>query len=246
MRGMTRSVVLAMWFAAGCGGSSHNEYCVPGQQQSCTLSGCALATQTCKDDWSGFGECGCVTPAQTDAGLPQQDAALPPDDAETPPDDASGPQEDATPQQDAQQDTLPPCVENQPCNDDNGVCHDGACCEGCWDGTTCRLGTEATACGGDGAACTACGVSATTCAVNVCSSFTRTCVTQPQHEGQACNSECGASGGATCQNGRCRPTNVEECMTPMIKCLGQGTCNVLTTPHLCQGGCCDGLVCGYL
>jgi hypothetical protein len=37
-----------------------------------------------------------------------------------------------------------------------GICHDGQCCFGCWDGTTCQPGTAADACGTVGLACHSC------------------------------------------------------------------------------------------
>lgn len=44
--------------------------------------------------------------------------------------------------------------DDNPCPD--GKCHGGACCEGCWDGVTCRTGDESAACGVGGEMCIAC------------------------------------------------------------------------------------------
>src|SRR5262249_20311854 len=41
----------------------------------------------------------------------------------------------------------------------NGTCRAGACCDGCWNGTSCRPGTEPAACGSHGVACAACSAS---------------------------------------------------------------------------------------
>jgi len=244
MRSMLKYVVAALLASnVGCGSHAPEEdYCVPGQQRSCTLAGCGAASQTC-EDWA-YGACTCVLLPQDDAGVADDSGAAedsgPPTDTNPPPADTL-PQQDATP---PQQDTQPACPEGTACNYDNGICRNGSCCEGCWDGSSCRTGVEVGACGGHGAACVDCGDSGTSCAVNVCSSYSHTCVTQPQNEGQTCT-ECGASTSATCQTGRCRPTDVNVCMMPMVKCLGQGTCDPTTSPHICRGGCCDGMICGF-
>ncbi len=37
-----------------------------------------------------------------------------------------------------------------------GTCHEGACCEGCWDGTSCLAGDDVSTCGSAGVACAVC------------------------------------------------------------------------------------------
>lgn len=58
--------------AVGCGGGSEEKpaaqqqgaaVCEAGRVASCPCDGGAMATQTCKSDGSGWGECGCAGPA---------------------------------------------------------------------------------------------------------------------------------------------------------------------------------------
>ena len=48
-----------------------------------------------------------------------------------------------------------------------GLCYDGTCCTGCWDGSECEEGTDASACGRQGEACVTCS-GACECDVAVC------------------------------------------------------------------------------
>ncbi len=48
----------------------------------------------------------------------------------------------------------PPAADGTACMD--GLCYDGACCAGCWDGTVCQAGDTGAACGVSGATCTTC------------------------------------------------------------------------------------------
>ncbi len=54
-----------------------------------------------------------------------------------------------------------PCeTEGEACDDGmggpSGICRDGSCCFGCWDGTDCQLGSTPSACGAGGAMCDSC------------------------------------------------------------------------------------------
>lgn len=58
--------------------------------------------------------------------------------------------------------------EGTACGADTGVCHDGACCTGCWNGSACVGGGDATACGSGGGACVACPCVGDTCTDGAC------------------------------------------------------------------------------
>jgi alpha-tubulin suppressor-like RCC1 family protein len=51
---------------------------------------------------------------------------------------------------------------------ENGTCHGGACCTGCWDGQTCQGGQDSTGCGQNGAACQSCAEGGTACVSGSC------------------------------------------------------------------------------
>ncbi len=153
------------------------------------------------------------------------------------------------------------------CDCEGGVCYRGACCRGCWDGSTCRSGADPGACGvggvmcqscDDGKACTAdkcnangtCGhdpLTGTTCATGVCvgdvchcgSSGEPCCAT-----GQACE------GTQVCQNGHCGTCGAigQACCATTTPCAVGGTCNAASMCERCGGSgqlCCPGTVpCG--
>lgn len=49
-----------------------------------------------------------------------------------------------------------------------GLCYDGACCTGCWDGASCQAGTSTGACGGAGTACEVCTDDGDPCTIEQC------------------------------------------------------------------------------
>lgn len=50
----------------------------------------------------------------------------------------------------------------------DGLCRMGACCTGCWDGSTCRAGDENVRCGGGGKPCELCGCFSDACVAGEC------------------------------------------------------------------------------
>lgn len=70
------------------------------------------------------------------------------------------------PMMDAGPDTGPvTCSNDDECT--GGTCQGDACCFGCWDGTTCRGGTAAGACGSEGGTCSEC-TGTQTCRAGIC------------------------------------------------------------------------------
>lgn len=70
--GMVRGFVVAVTvLVAACGGGGEEKpapaaaavVCEAGRVTSCPCDGGSVATQTCKSDGSGWGECSCVAPA---------------------------------------------------------------------------------------------------------------------------------------------------------------------------------------
>jgi hypothetical protein len=96
-----------------------------------------------------------------------------------------------------------PLADSQGCSVDGGpegICWRGECCFGCWDGTTCRSGTEVDACGNSVTQmCHSCGDS---CNVGTCSSGF--CSSAPIN-GPGCP-PCGGVGEACCAGSSCGPT----------------------------------------
>lgn len=111
---------------------------------------------------AGAGDTGPGDAGPSDVG--PGDAPAPPDapDAGTP---DAGPPPDAGCMRDADcadchTCALGACVpqtDGATCRAAAGVCHSGACCDRCWDGTACAPGDAATACGAAGVDCVACG-----------------------------------------------------------------------------------------
>ena len=88
-------------------------------------------------------------------------------------------------------------VDGTPCPGAPGKCYGGVCCTGCWDGTTCLLGTDIAACGTGGEICINC--SKTGCQVGSCQ--VGTCAVTPAADGTLCPGS-GPPGG-TCHGGSC-------------------------------------------
>ena len=66
-----------------------------------------------------------------------------------------------------------------------GTCHLGSCCTGCWNGTTCQMGTISGACGSGGSTCDDCSSFDSACEVGVCSGGH--CSAQAKTEGTPCS-----------------------------------------------------------
>lgn len=243
--------------------------CDPGRGVACTgIGGCA-GGQLCLDDGSGFGECLCAGP--TDAGVDTRreedassdtgaDSSMPPVDAGRCPDDGN------------------PCtlsrvttceVFNAPdgrtCNT-IGACYGGVCCEGCMEGSTCRTGSELSACGIRGTACEDCEALAGECNVPTCTAATTSCQLARVADGTPCSSgvcrsgscaSCGGDGdlccagdscstGLTCESGRCRGCGGSgEACCGGLTCDGALVCSAgMCSPCGGRGQPCCGSSCG--
>jgi hypothetical protein len=104
-----------------------------------------------------------------------------------------------------------------------GSCRDGLCCEGCWDGSMCQLGTAPTACGEGGELCSAC-ISCQRCTAGSCS---------PGMNGDMCTS-------ASMQPGLCVGTALQCC----AGCWDGSSCQPGNTTSVCgtRGNTCQDCV----
>jgi hypothetical protein len=138
-----------------------------------------------------------------------------------------------------------------------GVCRDGDCCTGCWDGSGCRPGRAENYCGSQGAACADCGSECrvgpgcskqscqaakpdgTSCAGGKCVAGTccKGCVESATCWGGS-PAHCGL-GGAACLSCPAPPT---QCKSAACE---QGSCSVVnaTDGSSCKGGSCRGGAC---
>jgi hypothetical protein len=152
-----------------------------------------------------------------------------------------------------------------------GRCHNGVCCEGCWNEATgiCESGLSTAACGAGGAKCVACAVP--TCLEPTC--VAGQCQTKPWPGAPCLGGRCAADGtcctgcldkSVACQTGNsaaacgsqgnpcdiCNPTAPDPCAAS--KCTSS-TCQLINLPgSQCMGGagicanmeCCIGCVSG--
>jgi len=128
---------------------------------------------------------------------------------------------------------FPPAPDMTPCPD--GLCYDGACCPGCWDGMSCQPGDGLNLCGAAGSLCEDCddGDACTDdrCAVGTC-----------EHDALADGSPCDGglcSLGACCEgcmaiDGSCEPG------TSLVACGREGQ---LCAPCACASDTCDSGAC---
>ncbi|MES1177064.1 MAG: hypothetical protein ABUL62_22270 [Myxococcales bacterium] len=112
--------------------------------------------------------------------------------------------------------TTPSVTNNTPCT--NGKCFNGSCCTGCWNGTTCFAGTEASACGKGGGTCSNCNTG-NECVIGSCASD-GTCTSMPAPPGTSCS-----NGTGKCQAGAC-----------CTGCWDGTTCQLGTSNGVCGKG----------
>lgn len=144
-----------------------------------------------------------------------------------------------------------------------GVCRDGRCCTGCWDGTRCRLGTSTAACGLGGGACAECN-DGDACTSDVCSegvcSYPNAPVGTPCNDGFFCTARDTCDGAGTCVGSGSRCDDHEDCTVDSCNeetdtcenvarpngesCVGGpfAAAGVCHAAHCCTG-CFDGSVC---
>ena len=124
---------------------------------------------------------------------------------------------------------FPNAPDGTPCPD--GLCHQGSCCPGCWDGLSCQPGDELALCGTSGVLCENCD-DENPCTTDSCGESG--CVHVPAVDGTDC-------GSGVCSMGEC----CEGCIAIDGSCL-PGTdlfaCGVsggLCTPCACASDTCD-------
>lgn len=155
------------------------------------------------------------------------------------------------------------CDDGEPCNDDviigsgcerecahtykadhtscqrggqGGICHKGACCMGCWNGTACVDGSLVGECGGGGGDCLDCQQGLDQCKSATCAQGS--CGTQPM-DGVAC-------AGGVCHGGSCCTTcwNGTQCVAgSAASACGSGGAACADCGDVdCVGGACAGCV----
>jgi hypothetical protein len=84
-----------------------------------------------------------------------------------------------------------------------GTCHGGSCCTGCFDGVTCRMGDEISACGAGGDACDPCD-DANPCTQDRCDEAA--CAHTTTADGSACDDDSFCTTDDRCEAAVCRGT----------------------------------------
>lgn len=134
-----------------------------------------------------------------------------------------------------------------------GSCRAGLCCTGCFDGTSCRLGTTASACGVGGGMCAACS-DGNVCTVESCTAGV--CGQTPAPATTACDDGAFCTSMDRCDGaGRCAGTalqcddredcTIDGCDEAADRCTAtpraDGTACVATRTGICGAGrCCTG------
>ena len=123
-----------------------------------------------------------------------------------------------------------------------GVCHAGACCTGCWDGSACQAGTSISACGRAGGACASCvdgnGCTTDTCTAGVCSNPPVPAGTACE-DGLYCTDGDACNGAGTCVAGAAR--SCDDGLSCTADSCNEGADRCDNTPT--AGNCAIGGVC---
>lgn len=245
-------------------GDARTLVCDPGRSEACTGPGGCEGGQVCDANGLGYGPCECGAPVD-DLGMPQEDAQTPSEDMGAPvdmgtpsedlgspdtgPEDMGGPSctcvDDGNPCTNQRCEGSTCVVEDKPdgllCNGTLGRCLGGACCEGCIDGSTCRMGDTVSDCGARGETCENCAGLATECEVPECNTA-GDCNLIRVVDGTSCD-----GGAGVCDRGVC-----EACGGPGQECCASDSCDsgAICISNECEAcgnegqPCCDSFTCG--
>jgi hypothetical protein len=132
--------------------------------------------------------------------------------------------------------------DGQSCASGAGRCYNGSCCQGCWDGTACQMGTSLAKCGAAGAACANCN-DGNDCKTDSCTAGACTRTNVPDNA--SCMGGTGTCHGGACCTGCWNGSACAQGNAPGACGKNGGACSVCNDNKPCTSDTCNAGACAY-